>query len=524
MAAGARSNPGHPALYYFDEPIAAEQLQAESDALACALLARGVRRGDRVATYLQNIPQFVISILATWKVGAIVTVASPMLREAELRKLLDDTGASVLIALDSLYQQVAAQVVGGVRTLHTVVTASALDYLGPDLPSILVGMGRPELQDTEDFAALLASHAGERPSPVSLVPQDTAILAHTSGTTGPAKGAMLSHGNVVFNSRTFRDWRSLTESDTILAMSPLFHVTGLIGHVGLALLTSAPLIVAYRFDAGTMLDLIERHRPTFTVAAITAFIALLEHPGFARERVASLTKVISGGAPIPPAVLDRYERATGTYIYNGYGLTETTSPSHQVPVSRRAPVHAESGSVSVGVPVPGTECRLVDENGLDVPVGAPGELLIRGPQVMAGFWNNPEETAVAMVDGYVRTGDIAVRDDDGWFFIVDRKKDQINVSGYKVWPVEVERVLYEHPAVREAAVVGVSDDYSGEAVKAFVALRAGVAVDPAELIAFCKERMAAYKYPRTVELVDELPKSAAGKILRGSLRDRGKSP
>ena len=240
--------------------------------------------------------------------------------------------------------------------------------------------------------------------------------------------------------------------------------------------------------------------------------------------LSSLTKVYSGGAPIAPTVVERFETEIGPYIHNIYGLTETTSPSHAVPMTKVAPVDPTSGALSVGVPIFNTVVRVVDEEGKDVPVGEIGEFVTSGPQVVAGYWEKPEETAHAIPGGHLHTGDVGFMDEDGWYYVVDRKKDMINAAGYKVWPREVEDVLYMHSAVREAAVIGVPDEYRGETVKAFVSLRPGIDATEAELIAFCKARMAAYKYPRSVELVDELPKTVTGKILRRELRTGGGRP
>jgi long-chain acyl-CoA synthetase len=243
-------------------------------------------------------------------------------------------------------------------------------------------------------------------------------------------------------------------------------------------------------------------------------------PGVGREDFASLRTIYSGGAPIAPAVTDSFEEKTGRYIHNIYGLTETNSPSHAVPLGRRAPVDPNSGALSVGVPVYNTVVRILGEDGAELPPGEVGEIVTSGPQVVPGYWGKPEATAESLPGGELRTGDVGFMDEQGWFYLVDRKKDMINAAGYKVWPREVEDVLYGHPAVREAAVVGVPDEYRGESVKAFVSLKPGSSVTPEEVIAFARERMAAYKYPRTVEIVEELPKTTTGKILRRELRDR----
>jgi long-chain acyl-CoA synthetase len=292
----------------------------------------------------------------------------------------------------------------------------------------------------------------------------------------------------------------------------------MVGHMALSFLTGAELILSHRFDPGTMLELIERHRATFTVGAITALVALVHHPDFERFDVSSLTKLYSGGAPIAPAVADEIEQRIGAYVHNIYGLTETTSPSHAVPFGTRAPVDPGTGALSIGVPVFDTEARVVADTGEEVAPGQLGELVVSGPQVVPGYWNEPAESAHALRADGLWTGDVGFVDEDGWFYVVDRSKDQINVSGFKVWPREVEDVLYCHPAVREAAVVGMPDTYRGETVKAFVSLKPGAAACEPELIAFCRERLAAYKYPRVVAVLDELPKTATGKILRRELR------
>jgi len=261
-----------------------------------------------------------------------------------------------------------------------------------------------------------------------------------------------------------------------------------------------------------------------TVGAITAFLALMHHPDAGRHDLSCLTRCYSGGAPIPPSAIDAFEKKFGVYIHNIYGLTESTSPTHAVPLGTRAPVDPESGALSVGVPVPGCDVRLLDLADPSRPAapGTPGEFAVRGPMMVNGYWNRPEVSVHAFRDGYFLTGDVVMMDERGFFYVIDRKKDMIIVSGFKVWPRDVEDTLNQHPGVREAAVVGVPDEYRGETVKAFVSLKDGFrdSVTEQELIAFCKERMAAYKYPRVVELVEEVPKTVTGKFLRRLLRDR----
>jgi long-chain acyl-CoA synthetase len=494
FAATARRAPDAVAIQYRDSALTFAGLDERSGAFAAALAQRGVARGDRVALYLQNVPEFVVAVVAAWKLGAIAVSVNPMLKEREVRTLLDDCEPVALVTLDSLWEEVARDAVAG-TSVRVVVTEGQVDELARE-------------------------HAGQAPPDPGLGPDDIAFLTYTSGTTGPPKGAMNTHGNVVFSSQTYRDWVGVGGDDVILGVAPLFHITGLIAHVGLSLLTGAPLVLDHRFDALRALELIERHQVTFTTGAITVFIALMDAPEAGERDTSSLRTIVSGGAPIAPATVEAFEERFGTYIHNIYGLTETTSPSHCVPMGTRAPVDPTSGALSVGVPVYGTVVRVVGEDGRDLPAGEVGEIVTSGPQVVPGYWGRPEESERAIPGGALHTGDVGFMDADGWFYVVDRKKDQINAAGYKVWPREVEDVLYGHPAVREAAVVGVPDAYRGETVKAFVSLRPGERADADELIAFCRERMAAYKYPRVVELVDDLPRTASGKVLRRVLRDR----
>ncbi|POX43112.1 acyl-CoA synthetase [Streptomyces sp. Ru73] len=518
--ASAERSPGTEAIRYFDGVLTLADLDDASDALALALAERGFAPGDRLALYVQNDPAFVIGLLAAWKAGGAAVAVNPMNKARELTYLLTDSGASALLCLDELYESVAKGVVGGGTTqVATVVTCSPLDWQTRDDPRLFDGVRRNRPRGTLDLRTLVGQYAGRAPAPATPAPGDIAVLTYTSGTTGEPKGALNTHGTMLFNACTYREWMRLTSEDSILGVAPLFHITGLIGHLALALLLPCPLVLAHRFHPGVVLDALREHRPTFTVGAITVFISLAGAPDATREDFASLRVVYSGGAPIAPAVNEQFEKATGRYIHNIYGLTETNSPSHAVPLGAQAPVDPESGALSVGVPVFNTVVRILDEEGAEVPVGEIGEIATSGPQVVPGYWNKPEATAAALPGGELRTGDVGFMDADGWFYLVDRKKDMINAAGYKVWPREVEDVLYGHPAVREAAVVGVPDAYRGESVKAFVSLKRGETVTEEELIGYCREQMAAYKYPRSISFLDDLPKTATGKILRRELRD-----
>jgi long-chain acyl-CoA synthetase len=519
----AREKPEMPALYYFERVISYGELERNSSALAVAFRARGILPGDRVALYLQNIPQFLIALYAIWKCGAIVVLCSPMFKQRELEYHLNDSGARGLVCLESLYESVAADTLP--RTgVQLVVTTNEIDYLeNGERPELLKSSVKKHFENILDLMELVEAYAGEQPDIPTLKGSDIAFLTYTSGTTGQPKGAMNTHTNVVFNAEVYRVLVRLDEQDVVVGVAPFFHITGLVGHLAVAALLGAPIITFYRFDPGEMLRLVERWRGSFSVAAITVYTALMNHPAIGQYDISSLKKLYSGGAPVSPALVEKFEKLTGAYIHNIYGLTETTSPSHGTPYGLRAPVDPDTGALSVGLPLPGNICRVVDTAaGADLPAGQIGELLTKGPEIVAGYWNKPTESAAAIRDGFLYTGDVAKMDENGWFYLVDRKKDIIIASGYKVWPREVEDVLYQHPAVREAAVVGVPDEYRGETVKAYVALKSGYEgqVSAQELIDFCKARMASYKYPRLLEFRDELPKTVTGKYLRRELRDR----
>jgi long-chain acyl-CoA synthetase len=511
MAEQALARAGdRPLLWYFDTPLSGTHLDGATDALACALLARGLEGGDRIALQLQNVPHFAIATIAAWKAGMAVVPVNPMLRERELRPLIEDSGVRALVTSGELFASAGRDAIAG-TTVGLTIVGDASDFLDQDEEV-------EPVDGTEDFLGLLDAHAGERPPAAPTEPDDLAVLFYTSGTTGPSKGAMNLHRNVVYTGSMLGAWAGLDSDDVLMALAPLFHVTGFTMHLGTALATGAPLILANRFDAGESLALMQRHGVTSTIAAITAYTALMNHPSFAGTDLSSLRAAYSGGAPVPPTVAAAWQEATGAYLHNAYGLTETTAACHLVPQDAEAPVDPGSGALSIGVPVHGTTAEVLSDAGEALGPGEVGELAITGPGVVPGYWQKPQETAHAMAGGRLLTGDVGFRDADGWFYIVDRRKDLIVVSGYKVWPRDVEDVLYQHPAVLEAAVVGVPHEYQGEAVKAFVSLRPDTTATPDDLIAFCKARMAAYRYPRAIDILDELPKTASGKILRRELR------
>ena len=504
-----------PLVLFFDTPLGAETIDELSHGLAASLQELGIGAGDRVALYLQNDPQYLIACLAIWRLGAIAVACNPMLRRRELASLLSDCQPVALIALDELLST-ARDAIEDAGSVRVVIACDAM-ALRSDGPEAAV---RPALSGALDFIELASQPVGARYRATVPTPEQTAVLTYTSGTTGPPKGAMNTHGNIAFVSRLYRDWWGLTPDDRVFGISPLFHVTGLTAHLGVALAAAAPLLLMHRFDPPVAAQLGERHRASATVAAITAFIALANDETARARDLSSLRRPYSGGAPIPPAVVELVQERLGFRIRPVYGLTETTGPCVITPVDVDAPVDPVSGALSAGVAAPLTSARIVGEHGETLASGEVGEVAIRGPQVVPGYWQRPEESAQAIRDGELLTGDVGVIDEDGWVYLVDRRKDMIIASGFKVWPREVEDALYEHPAVREAAVIGVPDDYRGETVWGYVSLKAGTTATPDELVEHCRERLAAYKRPRIVHILDELPKTPTGKILRRELRDR----
>ncbi|HEX6666417.1 MAG TPA: AMP-binding protein [Solirubrobacterales bacterium] len=516
---GPRERPEEPAILYFETAISFRAAGEMAQALAAALKQDlGLEPGDRVALMLQNVPQMAIALHAVWLAGGIVTTVNPMYRRRELEHQLNDAGVRIAFCLESLYEELDG--VRGTTPLRHLVTVSELDHLDA-VPAALAGHERRECPGGVAMADLLAAHLGEQVEAADPAPGDPALLTYTSGTTGVSKGAVNTHRAVVHNAETMTRWYRLGPGDVTVAMAPLFHITGLIAHLATARFSLTPLLLSFRFEPGEFMRLVERWRGSYVIGPLTAFIAMLEHPDLASRDLSSLTKVASGGAPVNPATVERWERATGAYIHNSYGLTESAAPSHLVPADARAPVDPESGALSIGVPIPSTEAKILDiEDGTELAPGEIGEIVVRGPAVMSGYWGQPEETARALREGWLHTGDVGRRDADGWFYVVDRIKDMINVSGYKVWPRDVEDVLFAHPAVLEASVVGVPDAYRGETVRAYVALRGGAAASEEQLIAHCREALATYKAPREVVFVEEIPKTLTGKALRRELRER----
>jgi long-chain acyl-CoA synthetase len=508
------------AIRYFDGLLTWRDVDAESDALAAALTARGLAAGDRAVLLTQNIPQFAIFVIALWKIGAIPVPSNPAYREGELGRLFADCQPRAILAQTDEVGT-ARRALDAIGADCLLLVADPRDYQTRDDP--LIPQGDEPGVDCEMLGELISGHRGQRPPAFQADPDAIGLIMYTSGTTGTPRGAMMRQSSLAFNARVFCNLTETGPDDRIFAAAPFFHITGMICHLAAACASGCSMALPYRLVAGPALELLREHRPTVTIAAITAFNALMNAPGAAAADFASLRHVSSGGAPVAPALHEEIRLRTGMEIHIGYGMTETTSPAVFTPVGAGIPVHPEHGALSIGIPTPGTEVRVVDEEGRDVPYGAPGELCMRGPQIMTGYWRKPVETgAVLSADGWLRSGDVAVIDEGGWIYLVDRKKDVIVASGFKVWPREVEDALHAHPAVREAAVVGAPDAYRGETVCAYVSLKPDMVVRAEELIAHCGQCLTGYKRPRRVEIVDELPKTVTGKIQRNVLRERAR--
>jgi len=515
----AAASPDEVAIKYFGAGITYKELDHLVDNFATALQGMGIKKGDRVAIYLPNIPQFVIAYYAALRVGATVAACSPLYKEREVGHILKDSEAKVIVAWDKLYPIV--QAVKAETKLTDIVTTSVRDYLPPALRllSPLKGVKSYQCPGAKDMKMLLDKTEGP-PTIVQIDPKkDLALLQYTGGTTGIPKGAMLTHYNLIVNAVQVGSWAYLKPGEATLTAIPLFHIFGMTVAMNSPIYQRSTMImIPDPRDIHAVINAIEKYRPILFPGVPTMYIALINTPGIEKHNLHSIRLCVSGASALPVEVQKRFEALTGGRLVEGYGLTETSPVTHTNPLDD--PNKNRPGSI--GLPYPDTEAKIVDlETGKrDLPPGEAGELVIRGPQVMMGYWNKPEESQLALRGGWFYTGDIASMDPDGYFRIVDRKKDMIDVSGFKVWPREVEETLFEHPAVQEAAVIGIKDERTGEAVKAFVVLKKGNEgkVTPEELSKFCKEKMAAFKAPRFVEFKASLPKTAVGKVLRRELK------
>jgi len=506
-----------PALIFYGREISFAELDEASDRFAGWLQGRGLCPGDRVAIYLENCPQFAIAYMGALRAGAINVCLNPMHKAVELEHELRDSGARVLVAADQARDVVAA--VRGGSPLEAVVMTSYGDYVPPSpalpVPPSFLEPARP-CPDTEEFREIVRS-APRLGAPVARALDDTALIQYTSGTTGVPKGAELTHGNIVANCELLRVLIQATAADVVLGVLPWFHITGMEVQLNMMAFTGATLVALGRFDLETVLRAIQQYRCTVTTLIATVNVAIVNDPRTRQFDLSSLRVCSSGGAPVPAEIARRWEAVTGHKLIEGYGLSETTAPTHSNPLHR--PKYG-----TVGLPLPFTDVRIVSlEDGvMEMQAGQSGEIVVRGPMVMKGYWRRPEATAEAIRDGWFYTGDIGRVDEEGYFIIEERKKDMIKASGYSVFPAEVEALMYRHPAIAEVGVVGVPDPYRGEDVLAFVVLKPAArgTVTAEDIVQWCRSEMSVYKAPRQVRLVETLPKTASGKILKRSLREQ----
>ena len=505
----AENFPEKVALVYGEQEITYTQLELRSNQFANALAKLGVKKDDRVALFLPNVPQFIVAYFGILKAGAVVTAISPLYREREVEYQLCDSEAQTIIVLDSLYA-VVEDVWAKTKLKNVIVTR--LD----EATKTTTIASKPNLFD---FQKIL-KEAPETPLKIEINPErDLAALQYTGGTTGTAKGAMLTHANLVSNALMFTAWiKGATAKETFLTALPLFHIYGMTTSMTVPISLASKMVLMPRFEPAKALEAIQKHRVTVFCGVPTIYSALLANPELGKYDLTSIRVCISGASALPPQIQKKFMQITGGLLAEGYGLTEAS------PVTHCSPVDSTMKTVkvgSIGLPLPNTEARIVDlETGeKTLEQGETGELAVKGPQVMKGYWHRPEETAMVLRDGWLLTGDVAHMDEDGYFYITDRKKDLIKYKDYSVYPREIEDVLYEHPAVKLCAVFGKPDTAAGEVPKAFIVLKQGTVASAEEIMAFVNDKIAPYKAIRKVEFRKDLPISSAGKVLRRLLQE-----
>jgi len=514
--------PEKAAINYYGHAVTYRRMAEEIRSLAGALSAGGIQKGDRVAVYMQNTPQYIISFYAVMRANAVVVPVNPMNNEKELAFILEDAGAAALITTTDLLP--AAEAVRENAGLKFIVAGRYPDYL-PDDPELSVPEPMRQVPACPESCLEWKSvMTKQNPAPeVSVGADDMCLLPYTSGSTGKPKGCIHTHRTVMSNLVSAYYWLTNTASSVHLSVLPFFHVTGLIHSMLAPLYAGATLVLLTRWDRSTALDAIEKYQVTHWVNISTMVVDLLSAPDVGERDLGSLVVVGGGGAPLPEAIGKRLNDLTGLSYVEGYGLTETISQTHFNPPDRPK-------MQCIGIPDFGVDARIIDvESQEELPPGNSGELIINGPEVFQSYWNRPADTAEAFIemDGktFFRTGDICTMDEEGYFFIVDRTKRMINAAGFKVWPAEVENSLYAHPAVQEACVVGVPDPVRVEEVRAYIVPKADCrdTVSEKEIIDWAKQQMAAYKYPRQIRFVDSLPKGATGKTLWRQVQEKARA-
>ena len=489
--------PNHTAMTFFGKTFTYKELNNNIQKVAKALTKKGVGKGDRIAIMLPNCPQYPMSFYGILTCGAIVVQVNPMYKASELIHILNDSGAKVIIVMDQLLP-----LIEGIRAQTSIQEVFPVSVESAYLPDELMIEDQNELQRVDI-------------NPI----EDVAVLQYTGGTTGTPKGAMLTHFNIVANtlqSEATSTVKVKRGEERVLTISPLFHVYGMTSAMSVTFYIGGNLILVPKFDVELVIDIIEKTKPTSFPGVPTMFIALVNYYNVKKFDLSCFTMCSSGSAPLPIEVIHRFNEISGTTVAEGYGLSEAS------PVTHRNPVEGLQKKGSIGIPLPNTNAKIVDiaTGEQNLAVGEVGELIIHGPQVMKGYWNRPEETNIAIRNGWLYTGDLAKMDEDGFFFIVGRKKEMIIASGYNVYPIEVENIIYKHPAVLEVAVIGIPHEYRGETISAVVVLKEGHDVTAEQLIEFCRSQLSAYKVPKEIQFVNELPKTAVGKILKKNLKQQ----
>lgn len=521
LAISAQRYPNRDAIVFYDTALTYRELKEEVDALAGYLMAEGIQRGDRVLLYLQNSPQFIISLFAVLRANAVVVPMNPMNKSAELDHYISDTEAKIAIVGQEVYAEIQPKI--GQHALHTVVVTAYSEYIKTPtqltLPDAVAAPMEPiEAPGTVAWQQALA--ANKTPGELLVGPDDWAVFPYSSGTTGAPKGCMHTHRSMMATAMQGVTWRHISVGSVVLGNLPMFHVTGMQSSMASTLSAGATFVLMARWDREVAMELIERYQVSHWVNIVTMAIDLLSAPDIHQRDLSSLQVIGGGGAAMPEAISDKLFSLTGLRYVEGYGLSETMAATHLNPVNNAKPQ-------CLGIPMFDVDARIYDEDsGALLGVEEVGEIIVRGPQVFQGYWNLPEDTAAAFIqiDGerFFRTGDMGYYDEDGYFFIVDRLKRMVNASGFKVWPAEVEGLLHGHPDVKQACIISTPHERRGESVKACIILhpdRVG-SVTESDIQTWCRERMAAYKVPQVVEFMDAFPISPTGKVLWRVLQEQ----
>lgn len=527
LTRSAKKYADHTAIHFMGKEMKYEELYQSSLKFANYLKTLGITKGDRVAIMLPNCPQGVIAYYGILYAGGVVVQTNPLYTEREAQYQLKDSGAKAIITLDILYPRISK--IMNETDLENLIITGIKDYL--PFPKNLV---YPFIQKKQYGFSVKVEHRGAnhlftevmkvaKADPIEVeidADHDLAMLQYTGGTTGFPKGVMLTHKNMVSNVTMCKNWlyECKDGQERVLGILPFFHVYGMTTVLVLSVMQGNTMILLPKFDVETALKTIDKQKPTLFPGAPTIYIGILNSPNLSKYDLSSINACISGSAALPVEIQEKFERVTGGRLVEGYGLTESSPVTHANLIYSEQRVKG-----SIGIPWPDTDAAVFQIDSTEpLPVGEVGEIAVRGPQIMQGYWNRPEETAMTIRDGWLLTGDLGYMDEDGYFFVVDRKKDMIIAGGFNIYPREIEEVLYEHDAIQECVVAGIPDPYRGETVKAYIVIKEGHEVSEEELDAFCRTKLAAFKVPRFYDFRDELPKTAVGKILRRTLIEEEK--